>query len=639
MHVDVLFTWVARSCFVLLAILTLHALWRYRDRARLDIALLFNVFAILFVIQVLAELFDIRSTLLSAIGLMALVSQPHLTLRLVEHFRTVPQWVKRVSLFGLLLIWLLLLTLATTAPIFVILVIVVYFVFVDGYVTQAFLQNARATLGVTRQRLLLAAWGSGLVGLVIFLLGLGVVVPVLAPLTGSLSGIGAAIIAICYYLAFAPPRWLRRIWQMSEMYGFLAVSAQYLSEQRTDDFLDTLCKSATRTGDAQATVVCLWDADTERFVVRATDNATLVGAAFAGDSSEVQRAWNDHQAVVVAADSGTRTELNDLAARVRSQTYYMLPIITPRRVWGLLIVFLQHGSLFPHDDLTHLSLLAGQGAITLEHESLIADQQQLVNQLQHEVLERTQAETHILQLNNALEHRAVELQNANQELEAFSYSVSHDLRAPLRAVDGFSRILLEDYVAELPESAVRYLNLVRTNTQQMGQLIDDLLTFSRLSRQPLSTRPVALRDIVNKVWADLEDEQADRQIALEVEELPVCEADPALLQQVFVNLLGNALKFTSKRDQTHIVVGCQQDGDERVFFVRDNGVGFDMRYAHKLFGVFQRLHRAEDYDGTGVGLATVQRIIHRHGGRIWAESELDKGTTFYFTLEGDGANG
>jgi len=221
---------------------------------------------------------------------------------------------------------------------------------------------------------------------------------------------------------------------------------------------------------------------------------------------------------------------------------------------------------------------------------------------------------------------------ANKELEAFSYLVSHDLRAPLRAMDGFSRILLEDYAPQLPPEAQRHLRIIRENANQMGRLINDLLAFSRLSRQPLNKRSIATADLVRQVIESLSSEQAGRQMEISGGELPPCQGDPALLRQVWINLLSNALKFTRQREAARIEIDCVEKEGEPVYFVKDNGAGFDMRYANKLFGVFQRLHSSEDYEGTGVGLANVQRIIHRHGGRIWAEAEVDKGATFYFTI-------
>lgn len=235
--------------------------------------------------------------------------------------------------------------------------------------------------------------------------------------------------------------------------------------------------------------------------------------------------------------------------------------------------------------------------------------------------------------------RTHDLEAANKELEAFSYSVAHDLRAPLRAVDGFSRILLEEYARELPEEGQRYIGLVRTNAQQMGTLIDDLLSFSRLGRQPLQRQTVLPAELAREEFERLLPEQEGRHVTISIGDLPPCEADPAQLRHLFSNLLANALKFTRRREEAIIEIGACNDGGEQVYWIKDNGVGFDMRYAHKLFGVFQRLHRTEEYEGTGVGLAIVQRVAHRHGGRVWAEAEIDRGATFYFTLQGRATDG
>jgi PAS domain S-box-containing protein len=257
--------------------------------------------------------------------------------------------------------------------------------------------------------------------------------------------------------------------------------------------------------------------------------------------------------------------------------------------------------------------------------------------LYQDVTALKQAQERIVQLNSDLERRVVErtaqLEDANRELEAFSYSVSHDLRAPLRAIDGFSHLLQEEYAKQLPEPGVEMLNKVRASTGRMNQLIDDLLRFSRFSRQPLNIRCINPKEVVEAALEILKGEQNNRQVEIIIGDLPPCQADPSLIAQVWTNLLSNALKYSRNRPLTHIEIGSLPGDDNRpVYFVRDNGTGFDMRYANRLFGVFQRLHSDSEFEGTGVGLALTQRIIARHGGRIWVESRPDQGATFYFTL-------
>jgi len=235
-------------------------------------------------------------------------------------------------------------------------------------------------------------------------------------------------------------------------------------------------------------------------------------------------------------------------------------------------------------------------------------------------------------LQRRIHERTNELESANQELEAFSYSVSHDLRTPLRHIAGFVDLLSDSAGASLAEKDRRYLNLIDNSTKEMGRLIDDLLEFSRMGRIEMRRTEINLQDLVEREIEALQPEMEGRNIVWKKGPLPQAQGDPSLLRQVFSNLLLNAIKYTRPRNPAEIEIGCTNETGEAVIFVRDNGVGFDMKYADKLFGVFQRLHRKEDFEGTGVGLANVRRIIARHGGRTWAESKVDGGATFYFTL-------
>jgi signal transduction histidine kinase len=293
-----------------------------------------------------------------------------------------------------------------------------------------------------------------------------------------------------------------------------------------------------------------------------------------------------------------------------------LPIVTGGNFYGVLR-FSSRASqrrLSP-GQIKALESLVGTAAAALEAASLLTQLRSLNRDLEQRVRDRTQ-----------------ELQSANADLESFSYSVSHDLRAPLRAVDGFCQMFMEEFGANVDPEGLRILEKVRAGTTRMNQLIEGLLRLARFSRQPLNTRRVQTSALVTQVTSNFRDQLEGRTVQMVLGELPDCLADGALLEQVFTNLISNALKFTTGRPDTRIEIGSQRIDSEVAYFVKDNGVGFDMRYAERLFGVFQRLHSQAEFEGTGIGLSIVHRIVRRHGGRTWAEGVLQQGATFYFTL-------
>jgi signal transduction histidine kinase len=281
-------------------------------------------------------------------------------------------------------------------------------------------------------------------------------------------------------------------------------------------------------------------------------------------------------------------------------------------------------------------LRRAQEMLGVEFEGQRAELGHVLEDLHAQIRARAKAETEVRELNEDLgrrvKQRTAELEEMNRELEAFSYSVSHDLRAPLRHLDGFSRILQQTYGHQLPEGAQHYLERICGAAKHMSELVEDLLQLARVGRQATRRELQPLRALVDEARKEVEPECVDRDIRWEISSLPELEVDPGLLRLVFTNLFSNAVKFTRDRQVATIEVGSFDGNGMTVIFVRDNGAGFDPRHADKLFGVFQRLHRQDEFEGTGIGLATVHRIVQKHGGRVWAESELNKGASFYFSV-------
>ena len=406
------------------------------------------------------------------------------------------------------------------------------------------------------------------------------------------------------FVAFAPPGWLRHVWRQREEEAYGAAMRDLL----------------------------LYSPDREALAARAVDWAVrLVGGAggvMVGTDGRLlaQAGVDDDQAESLRRalrDSGERVVPSPLDP---TRSAIILPSQSERGTGGLAVVAGTFSPAFGSDELTRLQQYVAASTAALERVTLV------------ESLRRREEE--VRTLNDDLERRVAlrteQLEASNSELEAFSYTVSHDLRAPLRAVDGFARILLEDYERFMPDDGKRYLHLIGSNAEDMGRLIDGLLTFSRLSRAPMRRQLVAPTDLANHAVAVLRAGLDGREVELRVGDMPHVSSDPILLEEVFSNLISNGIKFTRDRDEAIVEVGAQvQEGrPEPVFFVRDNGIGFDPRYAEKIFGVFQRLHRGHEYEGTGAGLAIVQRIISRHGGRVWADALPGQGATFYFTLGG-----
>lgn len=361
---------------------------------------------------------------------------------------------------------------------------------------------------------------------------------------------------------------------------------------------------------------------------------------------------------LLVSEGGQLRFISPAAAEILAGKYITLDDLRQNYDLGLWRSYHPDGAPYPLEELP-LSRAAGRGETVRDEEILIrrkdgserwvlASAVPLVRPsgeviggvaIFPDITERKKTEAEIRQLNDALEQRVAErtaqLEAVNQELEAFSYSVSHDLRTPLRAITSYSQILSTDHAAKMDDEARHYLQRVVEGAQNMSRLIHGLLQFSRMGRREMSRALVQPRALVAEVLEDLEPERQGRTILCQINDLPPCYADPTLLRQVYANLIGNSFKFTRGRAQAIIEIGAHVEAGSVTYHVRDNGAGFDMKYANRLFGAFQRLHHQEDYEGTGIGLATVRRIIERHGGRVWAQAEAGNGATFYFNIPTD----
>jgi signal transduction histidine kinase len=457
--------------------------------------------------------------------------------------------------------------------------------------------NARGRTAVQRARM--RALSLGYLGIVAILL-VAVFVQSLASQPAVQIGVALASLAIVppLYAGFAPPAWLRRIWRQGEEAKF---------QQATHDIVMFSPDQATLAHRALDWAVRLSGAESGYFIskgtaILATDRMTE------GDAQAVQAAVAGDGGRSVVPLGGTPPRTAMVAA-------------VPGAAMSMVLVGGPFTPLFGSDEEAWLQQYATLVSTGLDRVRLVEAVKLANDELQVKVRE--------------VSEQSRQLEVANRELEAFSYTISHDLRAPLRAINGFTSILFEEYADSLPEEASGYLKRVKDNGDYMGQLVDDLLAFSRLGRQALRTQRVNTRAIVDRALAVLSPSIDARMDELIIGQLPECDADPNLLEQVFINLLSNALKYSKNKPARRIEVGADvgKEGDT-IYFVRDNGAGFDMQYADKLFGVFQRLHRSQDYEGTGVGLAIVHRIVERHGGRVWADAKVDQGATFYFTLKG-----
>lgn len=613
MLVTELFQTLSRVFFVLLAVLTVVDYLRHRDAIRRDVALVFISLSSSIVISIFLSVTGLQAPWLSKIGQIGVVSQPFLLLRLVGYFRPLPRGVFRFALAGWVAACISLILFSSPLPPGVTLPILVYFIVINGYSVWAFIRGAFSSSGVTRQRLRFAAMGSALLVSLFIIAGVRLAWPTLWRDSTAAIQLMSMLTVLTYYLGFAPPRWLRQGWQFTELRTYLLEDIAKMDNKSASAVLSQLRQAVIRSMGTQDVFVALWDYDSKELMLEASASSSPL-ANFNLNEGIIRRVWQDEQPTSVYKREDLGVQDIRLLQVMNADALFIVPIATQDTPLGVLLVFLEYGSLFVEDDLSLLSIFAQQTAIFLENYNVMEQQRRYARDLEGVVQQRTK-----------------ELQRSNDDLRQFAYVASHDLQEPLRMVVSYLQLIDERYVSKIDDEAREFIGYAVDGAKRMKSLIEALLAYSRVETKARNFTTVDTQKVVSEVRKLLTVAIEEKSATLTVDPLPHIQADETMMIQLFQNLISNAIKY-QKDNKPDVHIGATRAGNEWTFSVRDNGIGVETKDLERIFIVFQRLHTKQEYAGTGIGLAVCKKVVELHGGRIWAESTLGVGTTFYFTI-------
>lgn len=613
MTIDDLLLHLYRACFLVLSFTTLIDYLRHRDKVRRDIFLLFFCVAIPTLLRTMTELSGGGGIFsLTVLAQIPLIAQPYLTIRIVRYFRDVPEWIYWGALGGMLVTWALLLLGGLDDAIWP---LMIYFAVVNGYAVMALVTGALTSNGVVRNRIQFAAAGSSLLVCALLLGGVNTLFPDAREHTLTPIRLFIIMSALAFYLGFTPPRWLRYTWKHAELRNYLQ-SIQMSSDRSLGGMLAELYGAATRGMGTGVVLVkaALWDEGSERLILQNTPHHTSAPSDAHLDAM-LRQVWVNQKELAIDISRGVTDEERRLLAVLNAETLIIVPITAYDHPLGVLMVALKHTSLFIDGDMRLLAIFAQQMAVQLHYYNMI------------DMLSRRNES-----LEQIVNMRTADLRRSNEELKMLAYVASHDLQEPLRTIGSYLQLIEKNYKDKLDDEGREFIEFAVDGASRMKELIQDVLTYSRLETAKQSFTTVDTQKLVDEIIRSLETAINESGAIITTDPLPKIHADRRLIGQLLQNLISNAIKYRSADRTPDVFVGIKETPDHWQFSIRDNGIGIEPQYLEQIFIIFRRLHYREAYQGTGIGLAVCKKAVELHGGRIWAESVYHEGSTFYFTI-------